>query len=637
MSITSAIVQRLKGSLRLRRALRLVWESAPGWTVASAVLVFLQGLLPLALLYLTKLIVDEVAAAVVAADAGIAFRRVAWLIGWAAFVSLIGVALRILGSLVSEVQAHLVTDHTLAVVHRKSTAVDLRFYEDPGYYDTLHRTQHEAPGRPTQVVNSLLRFGQSIVTALGIVVLLATVHWLLAVVLFVAVLPGLWVRMRYADRTYRLARDRAAMERRANYTSLLLTHGHFAKDVRMAGLAPLLLQRFREWRAKLRDERLRLSRSRSWADLATQTAAALAVFGSYLFIAQQTLAGMLTLGALVMYFQAVQRGQTVLQEMLGGLASLYEHNLFLQSLDEFLGLEPGIVAPPDPQPVPTPLRTGLVVEGVGFQYPGSSRRVLNDVSLTVRPGEMVALIGANGSGKTTLIKLLGRLYEPDAGTITLDGTDFRQFGPEDLRRNLAVVFQDFACYAFSVRDNIWFGRVQAPPDEDRIRRAATDAGFADTLARLPDGYDTQLGRLFERGCELSAGEWQKLALARAFYSDAQLLILDEPSSALDARAEAELFTQIRRHANDRAAIVISHRFSTVRMADRIYVLDEGRIIENGTHDELMRLGGIYAHLFDIQAASYRTGAPVPAPRGDESHDVADPAGPHPAPHAARVP
>jgi ATP-binding cassette, subfamily B, bacterial len=638
LSRRSALRDRLRDTLHFRRALRLVWESAPGWTVASGVLVFVQGVLPLVLLYLTKLIVDEVAAGIGGPDTGIAFERVAWLIALAALVSLFGVVLRILGGLVSEIQAHLVTDHALAIVHRKSTEVDYSFYEDSSYHDTLHRTQQEAPGRPTQVVNSLLHLGQSIVTALGVVVLLATVHWLLVVVLFLAVLPGLWVRVRYADRTYRWSRERAGLERQAGYTSLLLTNGYFAKDVRMAGLGPLLLRRFSDLRTKLREERIRLSRSRSLADIATQSAAALAVFGSYVFIAHQTLAGVLTLGSLVMYFQAVQRGQTVLQEMLSGLARLYEHNLFLHNLEEFLEIEPRIVAPPDPLPVPRPLRSGLVVEGVGFQYPGGSRRVLHDVSLSVRPGEMVALIGANGCGKTTLLKLLARLYEPDSGSIRLDGVDLRQFDPAELRRNIAVLFQDFACYAYSVRDNIWFGRVHEPPDEARIVRAAEDAGFTGALSRLPEGYDTILGRQFERGSELSGGEWQKLALARAFYSDAQLLILDEPSSALDARAEADLFTQIRRDATDRAAIVVSHRFSTVRMADRIYVMDEGRIIEGGTHEELVRLAGTYARLFEIQAAPYRSNGSEAIRQGVESEFLPDRLA-HPAssPPAERVP
>jgi ATP-binding cassette, subfamily B, bacterial len=606
VSPTAGLLERLRGALRLGRALRLVWSSAPGWTVVSAILVALQGIIPLALLYLTKLIIDEVAAGVGADDLTGAFQGVALLIAIAAGVTLLSVILKILGGLVSEILAHMVTDHTLNVVYGKSVELDYSFFEDPAYQDSLHRTQAEAPSRPTAVLNALLGIGQSGVTALGVIVLLVAVHWMLAAALFLALLPGVWVRMRFANRTYAWSRRRAALERRAGYFGILLSHAHFAKDIRTAGLGPLFVERFRDLRAILRKERLRLSRSRSLGDIATQAVASVVVFGAFAFLAFQTLIGALTLGALVMYFQAVQKGQSILQDLLSGVAGLYEHNLFLENLDQFMELEPQVVAPERPTPVPSPIRSGLVLDRVSFGYPGTGRQVLHEVSLEVRPGEMVALIGANGSGKTTLIKLLCRLYDPDGGAITLDGVDLRQFRPEELRRHTSVVFQDFVRYAFSVRDNLWFGRVHAPIDVPALEAAVYDAGFANVVKRMPYGYDTTLGPMFERNAELSGGEWQKLTLARAFYSDAQILILDEPSSALDARAEVDLFNHIRRHATDRAAVVISHRFSTVRMADRIYVLDDGRIVEGGTHDELMAVGGIYAHLFEIQAAPIST-------------------------------
>jgi ATP-binding cassette, subfamily B, bacterial len=329
------------------------------------------------------------------------------------------------------------------------------------------------------------------------------------------------------------------------------------------------------------------------------------VFAALAFLANHALTGAITIGALVMYFQAVQKGQGVFSELLGGLSSLYEHNLFLSHLEEFLALEPELTAPPQPVAVPRPIESGLAVAGVSFSYPGSPRPALRGVDLVVRRGEMVALVGANGSGKTTLIKLLCRLYSPSSGTITLDGIDLRSFDPAELRRQIAVVFQDHAVFAASIKENIWFGDVHRELDEERVVRVARQTGADGFIRRLPLGYETPLLKMFEGGRDLSGGEQQKVTLARAFYSDAQLLVLDEPSSALDAQAEMRLFEQIRLQASDRAAIVISHRFSTVRMADRIYVLDDGEITEGGTHEELMRLGGSYARLFELQAAQYR--------------------------------
>jgi ATP-binding cassette subfamily B protein len=306
-----------------------------------------------------------------------------------------------------------------------------------------------------------------------------------------------------------------------------------------------------------------------------------------------------------MYFMAFQRGQGFLQEMLSGLAGLYEDNLFLSNLYEFLDLKPKVVEPAHASPVPCPMQTGIVLNHVSFQYPTGARKVLEDVSLAIRPGEVVALVGENGSGKTTLVKLMCRLYDPTAGTITIDGTDLRQFETAALRREFSVLFQDYAQYHLTARENIWFGNTVLPPDHERIIAAARNSGADDVISALPHGYETVLGKAFEDGEELSIGEWQKVALARAFLRDAQIIVLDEPTSSLDAKAEYAVFQNFRKLASGRTAILISHRFSTVRMADRIYVLKEGRIIEGGTHEELLHCGGTYAHLFETQAQYYR--------------------------------
>jgi len=573
--------------------------------MASLALLVVQGVLPLLSLYLMKLVVDAVTTGLATPDKGVAFRQVALLIGLMGAVTLVGALCRSLAGLVSEAQAQVVTDYISDILHAKSIEVDLEYYESSQYYDTLHRAQQEAPYRPTRIVNGLAQVGQSGISLLAMAALLFSFHWGVAAILFAAVVPGVLVRLRYAGKMYRWQRQRTPAERRAWYFHWLLTGDVQAKEVRLFDLGSLFMRRFRDLRQQLRRERLEITTRRSVAELVTQASATLAVFGSYAFIAYRAVQGTITLGDLVMYYQAFQRGQGFLQEMLGGLAGLYEDNLFLSNLYEFLDLKPKVVEPHHPRPVPQPLQTGIVFDHVSFQYPTGTREVLEDITLTIRPGEHIALVGENGAGKTTLIKLLCRLYDPTEGIITLDGLDLRQFATAALRREISVIFQDYARYHLTARENIWFGDVDLPPDDERIIAAARDSGADGVITGLPQGYETTLGKWFEDGEELSIGEWQKVALARAFLRAAQIIVLDEPTSALDAQAEYEVFKKFRQLAEGRTAILISHRFSTVRLADYIYVLEDGRISESGTHDELVRCGGMYAHLFETQAQYYR--------------------------------
>lgn len=608
MSARAGLRQRTQRALRLGRAVRLVWESARGWTALSLGLVIIQATLPLAVLYLSKLIIDAVAAGVAGTAGPSALRHVLILIGWTALAGLLLAVTRSAAALTHEAQSHLVTDRVLDTLHQKSVDVDLAYYEDPRYYDALHRAQLDAPFRPTRILNNLIQIVQAAVGGLGILLLLLAVHWVLAVALFAAVIPGFWVRLRYAERNYALQRKRAATERRAHYLGRLLTSADFAKEVRVFDLGPSLIERFRHLRARLREERIGLSRRRSWADMAAHAVASVAIFGAYAFIAYETLQGTLSLGDLVMYFGAVQRGQSVLGGLLSGVSGLYEDDLFLSNYHDFLELRPTVAEPANPRPVPHPLREGFAVRGVSFTYPRSTRPLLTGIDLTIRPGQMVALVGPNGSGKTTLVKLLCRLYDPDCGSITLDGVDLRHLRVADLRRRISVVFQDYARYAAAVRDNIWFGDVRKSSLDGQVEHAARTAGLDELVRHLPRGYDTVLGKIFEEGEELSAGEWQKVALARALFGDADLLVVDEPTSALDAESEAAVFRMLRRLVRDRSLLVISHRFSTVLAADFIYVLDAGKVIERGTHEDLVRTGGTYARLFELQAEPYRARA-----------------------------
>jgi len=599
------ITVKIRRALQLGRALRFVWHSAKGWTIVNGFFLVIQGVLPLLPLYLTKLMVDAVTAGPAAPDKGAALRHVLLLVGLMAAVTLLAALIRALAGLVSEWQSYIVSDHMNDVLLAKSVEVDLEYYESAQYYDTLHRAQREAPSRPLSIVNGLSQIGQNGISLLAIAALLVSFNWMITVVLLAAVISGAALRFGYTGKMYRWQRAQAATERQAGYLNWMLTDSSHAKEIRLFELGPLFMRRFHEVRRKLRKGRLAITRRRSGADFSAQALATAAIYGSYAYVAYQAMWGKITLGDMVMYYQAFQRVQGSLQGILSSLAGLYEDNLFLTNLYEFLDLKRTVVDPVPARPVPQPMRRGIVLDHVSFQYPGGARKVIGDVSLAIRPGEVVALVGENGSGKTTLMKLLCRLYDPTGGTIAIDGVDLRQFETKALRREIAIIFQDYAHYHLTARENIWLGNAAVLPDDGRIIAAARRSGADGVISALPHGYDTMLGKWFADGEELSIGEWQKVALARAFMRDAQIIVLDEPTSSMDAKAEYEVFQSFRRLVSGRTAILISHRFSTVRMADRIYVLAHGGIIEGGTHDELVRAGGTYARLFEMQAQHYR--------------------------------
>jgi ATP-binding cassette subfamily B protein len=600
-----SIIGKIRWSLRLGRALQIVWKSSDRWTVANVVLLFIQGLLPLASLYLIKLTIDAVGTGVSAANKGEALTQIMGLIVLSGLVALLGSFCESIAELVSEVQAQVVSDYIATLIHAKSIEVDLEYYENGQYYDALHRAQQEASYRPTSVLNNLIGLAQNSVSSLALAGLLVSLNWAIAILLILSVLPGTLMRLKYDSQLYRWRRQKTEVERQAYYLDWMLTAGEFAKEIRLFNLGKLFADRFHNLRRQLYREQLKLTSSHALMQLLTQISTTLAVFGSYAFITYRTLQGTITLGELVMYYQGFQRLQSSLQGILGSLTRLYSDNLFLSNLYEFLDLRPKLSDPAHPQPVPQPMQAGIAFQQVSFQYANSRCPALQDITLTVHPGEVVALVGENGSGKTTLIKLLCRLYDPNQGSISWDGIDLRDFNTADLRRQISVIFQDYVCYNLSARDNIWLGNIDCPPDAEAIAQAARRANADRVIAQLPQGYDTLLGNLFQEGEELSIGQWQKIAMARAFLRDSQIIILDEPTSALDPKAEAEVFAQFRQLLKGQAAILISHRLSSVKMADCIYVLDRGKIVEQGSHPELMDKRGLYRHLFETQAQHYR--------------------------------
>ncbi|WP_424358778.1 ABC transporter ATP-binding protein [Methanocella sp. MCL-LM] len=615
MMKADVIVQMGKELASMRKtipgALRLVWESAPGWTVANFGITFVQGLLPLASIYLMKLIVDSFLPGLYGTGSAAPYSYVLLLIVAAGAIALLTVACRLLLEMSSEAQSMIMTDKVTEKLHSQSVALDLRFYEDSEYHNMLHRALREAPMRPTQIMNDLVQLSQSLISIVAIAAVLFTFNWVIGLLLFAAASPAAIVRLIYSRKKYGFEREKTENERQAWYYHMTLTEPEYAKEVRLYNLGPLFIGRYRKIRADLFRGRLALTRMRISGEMLTQAFTTIAIFGAFAFIAHQTYLGRSTVGDLVMYFTGFQMCMGFLNTILRSMTGLYESNLFLNDYLRFEKLKPSIVAPEKPVALPSTISRGIEFKSVSFAYPGSSKNSLDNVDLSIKPGQVIAIVGENGSGKTTLIKLLCRLYDPVAGKITVDGIDLTQTDPAKWRNKITVVFQDYMCYYMRVWENIWIGNVNRAPDRDEVAKAAHMSGADKVIGRLPEGYDSLLGRMFGDGSDLSGGEWQKVALARAFFRDADIMVLDEPTSSLDPVAEAEVFDQFRNLIRGKMAILISHRFSTVQMADYIYVMKNGKIVERGTHRELIDQNGVYARLYTVQATPYRDAAGVP--------------------------
>jgi ATP-binding cassette, subfamily B, bacterial len=592
-------------TFRFQKALSYVWAAGPIWVIGNLLLLLVQGLLPMLSLYMMKLLIDSVSSVLSQPAANRSFDAVIHYLVLTGIVALVSAVVSQVNDVFSNIQSMTVADYMNDILQEKALDIDLEYYENPQYQNTLHRAQREASYRPVLIINSLAQIAQNAISLAGIAWLLLAFHWSIVPLLLVAVVPGVLVRIYYSDAQYKLDRKVTPRERQSEYYYYVMASIDLAKEVRIFGLGKTVRSRYQALRKEIRGLRLKAEINNSiWSTLA-QVVSVVVIYGLFALIAYRTLQGNQTLGDLVMFFQAAQRGESFLRWLLLGLARLYENNLFLSNLYEFLDLEKHVKEPDEPLKVPTPIQKGIQFENVSFSYPGSSRTVLKDINFSVKAGEIIALVGENGAGKTTLVKLLCRLYDPSGGKIKIDHTDLRQYQSTDLRRQIGVVFQDYAHYDLPASDNIWFGGVHHPKDMAKIRGAARLSDVDDVISGLKKGYDTVLGNMFENGEELSIGQWQKVAIARAFFRDSQVLILDEPTSALDPKAEYEFFLKMRKLLNNRTALLISHRMSTVRMADRIYVIQDGRIVENGTHEELIEAAGTYAQLFEQQAQNYR--------------------------------
>jgi ATP-binding cassette subfamily B protein len=583
------------------RAVELVWTTSRALAVASIILSIVSGLIPGAIAYVGRWLVDAVVAAVAGrADHGLAVRYVLY---EGALVVAMAAAQRATSMAQALLRAKL--GHRVNVlILEKALTLDLHHFEDSEFYDKMTRARRDASSRPLSLVIRTFGVIQNAISLATYGALLLAFSPLAGAVLAAAAVPAFLVETRFSGEAFRLFRWRTPETRQQVYLESVIAREDSAKEVMLFGLGRPLLDRYDEIFRRLYDDDRRLTLRRGVWGFVLGLLSTGAFYATYAWIALAAVGGQITLGAMTMYVLVFKQGQAALSASLAAIGGMYEDNLYLSTLYEFL--ETAVAPATGYRTLGTTPGDGLRFESVAFTYPGSERPALTGVSFHLRPGQKLALVGENGSGKTTLIKLLTRLYEPTGGRIVLDGTDLRDWAIGALRRRVGVIFQDFVRYQFIVGENIGVGDVDGWRDEDRWQHAAAVGMAAPFIAELPGGYQTQLGRWFQGGRELSGGEWQKIALSRAFMrAGADILVLDEPTAAMDAEAEVKIFDHFREVTKDQMAILISHRFSTVRMADHIVVLSDGRVAEEGSHEQLMAAGGPYARLFTLQAAGYR--------------------------------
>ncbi len=598
--------QRLEALRHVPPLVRLVFQTHRGYTMAILALRIVRSFIPVAVLWIGKLIIDGVIAAIVVVRAGhpVDWWMLGGLVALELGIAVVGEVLARASSLLESLLGDLFANRISVRLMQHAASLDLAQFEDADTYDHLERARRQTVGR-IGLFALLLSTAQDLVTLASLAgVLLVQLPWLL-LLLAVAVVPSFLGEAHYASLGYSLLFRWTPERRLLDYLRYMGASDESAKEVKLFGLSDFLVGRY----ARLSDEFYQANKTlavrRNVVSTALVTLGTLGYYAAYAVIIYLTVLGRYTIGSLTFLAGSFRSSRDLIQRILLSLSNIYEQSLYLGDLFTFFDVRPRVVSRPNARAVPSPITRGFEFKDVGFRYPGSDRWTVRHLTFSVGPAERIALVGENGAGKTTLVKLLARLYDPDEGQIVLDGVDLRDYDLGSLRRAIGVIFQDFVRYDFILKENIGVSEIERLEDEAQIHEAARRSRAEEVAGRLAGGYEQMLGRRFDGGVELSGGEWQKVALARAYLREAQVLILDEPTAALDARAEYEVFMRFAELTKGRMAVLISHRFSTVRMADRILVLQGGELVDQGTHEELVARGGLYAELFSLQAAGYR--------------------------------
>ncbi len=593
---------RLASLRNIRPLLGMVWDTSPALVSITTALRLVRALLPLAMLWVSKLILDGVVAWIKRrnGDSAGLWKLVALELGLAVLSDLLARA----NSLADSLLGDRFTNRISVRLIEHATQLDLASFEDPVFYDKLERARRQTTGR-IGLLAAVLNVAQDTLSLISLSASLIVFSPWLMILLVAAVIPAFLGETHFTTLAYSVLYRWTPQRRLLDYIRLLGASNQSAKEVKIFGLGPHLAERYREVSERIYEDNKKVAVKRASVGFLLNLVSTGGYYGAYAVVLIRTLARALSVGMFMFLTGAFSRSRMYIEKILQSFTDISDQALYLKDLFEFFEMKPAIRSLPNALPAPRPIRSGFEFKNVAFAYPGSDRMVVENISFHLETQEKIALIGENGAGKTTLVKLLARLYDPTAGQILLDGVDLREYDVEDLRKEIGVIFQDYMRYELLVKENIGFGKIEDLADRSRIEMAAQKSMAFQVIGKLPNGYDQMIGRRFDGGVDLSGGEWQKFALARAYMRDAQLLILDEPTATLDARAEYEVFRRFAELTKGRMAVLISHRFSTVRMADRILVLQNGRIFEQGTHAHLVALGGQYAELFELQAAGYR--------------------------------